>query len=431
MKTQSEIKALLESLLTSSTAGDATARYSYKRQHATRFGENAIIQNLAAEKERLTLQVAFGSQHGSASTTDLSDSSLLHLIKRAQDNAEISPEDPEYVPSVPSQNYPGIDGRFYRSVEDYTPEQISRAIAGAIEMAKANNLVAGGLFETAIGVDAIANSNGLFGYDKWSNASYTLTTSGPSGTGDAMAAGHSMADVDVEQVTQQAVQTALAAQNPRAIEPGNYTVIFEPEAVLDLLRFFVWSLDARGADEGSTVFSGKLGERIVSEKLNLITAINSVTLPARAFGNAGIAARPQTWIQQGVLKRLNYDRYWAKEQGVDPDPMIYPLFMSGEERSVGELVAMCPDGVLVKRLWYIRFVDRRECLLTGMTRNGFFRIKSGKVVGAVKNLRFNESPLVFLNNIEAMSRPQKVGLSGEFPAIMSKGFGFSSKSESF
>ena len=104
--------------------------------------------------------------------------------------------------------------------------------------------------------------------------------------------------------------------------------------------------------------------------------------------------------------------------------------MEGEDRSVDDLVAKCDSGLLVKRLWYIRYVDEKEMLLTGMTRDGLFKIEGGKVAGPVKNLRFNESPLVFLANAVAMSAPERLGDWAVVPGVMSEGFTFSSKTES-
>ena len=104
--------------------------------------------------------------------------------------------------------------------------------------------------------------------------------------------------------------------------------------------------------------------------------------------------------------------------------------MDGQDQSVADLIAQCEKGLLVKRLWYIRYVDRKELLLTGMTRDGLFLLEGGKIVGPAKNLRFNESPVVFLRNVVAMSRPERVGNLAKVPTIMSEGFTFSSETES-
>jgi predicted Zn-dependent protease len=104
--------------------------------------------------------------------------------------------------------------------------------------------------------------------------------------------------------------------------------------------------------------------------------------------------------------------------------------MDGKDQSVQELIAGCRRGLLVKRLWYIRYVDRRELLLTGMTRDGLFLVEEGRVIRPVKNLRFNESPVFFLQNVLAMSRPERVGPWAKVPAIMSESFTFSSRTDS-
>jgi predicted Zn-dependent protease len=132
------------------------------------------------------------------------------------------------------------------------------------------------------------------------------------------------------------------------------------------------------------------------------------------------------------VKRLFYDRYWAAQQGVEPNASWFPLFMDGEDRSVADLVSGCTRGLLVKNLWYIRFVDRKEMMLTGMTRDGLFLVEDGKVVGPVKNLRWNESPIVFLRNVVGLSRPERVGEQGwaMLPGIMSEGFTFTSTTDS-
>ena len=104
--------------------------------------------------------------------------------------------------------------------------------------------------------------------------------------------------------------------------------------------------------------------------------------------------------------------------------------LGDEDQSISDLIARCKKGLLVKRLWYIRYVDKRELLLTGMSRDGLFLVKDGEIVAPVKNLRFNESPVVFLQNVVAMSHPRRIGGWAKVPGIMSKAFTFSSKTES-
>jgi predicted Zn-dependent protease len=412
------------------SADDATASYGWGSSHDTRFGENAITQNMGKEGDHLSLGVAFGTQHGSASTTLVSDDGIADLVRRAEANAKASAEDPEYMPPPKPQEYPKTAQRFYEEVTKLGPMDLAGDVARAIEIVKAEGLTTGGLFSYGHGCRAMANSKGLFAHDQHSNLEYSLTVHGSAGSGAAWVNGEKPAHMDAGAIARSALDTALAAQNPTDIEPGDYTVIFEPAAVAEILEFFIWDLDARAAEEGRNVFAGKVGARIASEGVNISTVIDSALLPASPFGDDGLASRPMTWVRDGVLERLRHGRYWASEKDTHPDPILHPVFMEGEDRSTAELVAKCESGLLVKRLWYVNYVDEKEQLLTGMTRDGVFKIEDGKLAGPVKNLRFNESPLVFLANAVAMSRPERVGNWIVAPSVMSEGFTFSSKTES-
>ncbi|MFL5540834.1 MAG: metallopeptidase TldD-related protein, partial [Longimicrobiaceae bacterium] len=68
-------------------------------------------------------------------------------------------------------------------------------------------------------------------------------------------------------------------------------------------------------------------------------------------------------------------------------------------------------GLLVTRFWYIRGVDPRTILYTGLTRDGTFLIENGAITSAVKNLRWNESPVFMLNNVEMLGPAVRVRTS--------------------
>ncbi|RKZ30771.1 hypothetical protein DRQ36_04370 [bacterium] len=430
MRTKEEIKTLLDSILSKVSAPEATVSFNYGSSLATRFGENAITQNMSGEEESIRLEVAYGTKHGSSITNKLDEESISKLIAHAEDIAQNSPEDPEYMPPLPPQEYPDIPQRFYEDVVALTPEDIAEQIRKVVDAARTGNFKASGLFEASYGINALANSEGLFAFDKFSGLDYSTTIHGPKGSGFASENGESVAQVDVDRMIRKAMTTATAAQNPKDIEPGDYTVIFEPQATLDILEFFAWNMSARDADEGTTVFAGKVGEKLYHDKVTITTEIDDPELPAPPFGEDGLPVRRTVWAKDGVIERLRHNRFWAKQKNTEPDPLLYPIFMSGEDKSIDDLIAGCEKGLLVKRLWYIRYVDRKELLLTGMTRDGFFLIENGKIVTPVKNLRFNESPIVFLKNVVAMSRPERVGGWAKVPAIMSENFTFSSKTES-
>jgi predicted Zn-dependent protease len=114
------------------------------------------------------------------------------------------------------------------------------------------------------------------------------------------------------------------------------------------------------------------------------------------------------WFDKGVVKNLYYSRYWAQKKGVKAIPQPNNMIMAGGTASLDEMIKGTQRGILVTKLWYIREVDPQTLLLTGLTRDGTFFIENGKIKHPVKNFRFNESPVIMLNNLEALGKPERV-----------------------
>jgi len=412
------------------SAPDAQVEYQYSRSLTTRFAENAITQNRGGEEEELRLMVAFGNRHGSSIINTSDDQSLGRLVARAEAIAKSAPEDPEFVPPLPPQQYPTTPSAFDPEVARMEPGGMADHVARVISTAKDKGYVASGLMGAGVRTTSLATLAGLYAFDSRSTVELSTTMHGHRGSGHAAEASWNGNDVDAEAIAERALATAQAAQDPRSIEPGDYTVILEPLAVAEILLFMAMNLGAREAEEGSTAFAGTLGAQLVSPQFTLTTEIDDPRMPGPPFSDDGLPSRRIVWIEKGIPRRLHHSRFWAREKGEEADPSLFPLCVAGEDRSVDDLIAGCACGLLVRRFWYIRYVDRRELLLTGMTRDGLFLIENGAISGPVKNLRFNESPLVLFRNIVGLSRPAYVDCRIRVPAVMSERFTFSSTTES-
>ena len=140
------------------------------------------------------------------------------------------------------------------------------------------------------------------------------------------------------------------------------------------------------------------------------------------------------WIDKGRLNQLIYSRFWAKKQGKTATGGPSTFKMAGGTQTIDELVAGTTRGILVTRLWYLREVDPRTILYTGLTRDGTFLVENGKITKALRNFRFNESPLFILNNIEALGRAERLAGTEQggdvvMPSMRVKDFNFTSLSE--
>jgi predicted Zn-dependent protease len=429
MRAEKEVRELMEKVLGLVTAPEAVVTYAEDRVIATRFGNNAITQNKSGGDSSLSLSVARGTRHGGSATNRLDEGGLRELVERAEGVAADCPEDPEYVPPAEPCEYPTIAQPFYESTERTDPEDVAGMIGTCVEKAAAMKMRAAGTFEATTFARAIANSNGLYCYDNGTFAEFGMTVHTGEGTGKASACSENIARIDAGALADEAIATADANRGQADPEPGDYTVVLSPYAVSELLEFLFFDLDAREADEGVNAFAGRVGSKLFDERVRIYSPLDDPEAPPPLFGDGGLPARETVWIESGRLERLRHNRFWAQEKGTEPDPHMFPVKMDGEDRGFDELVAMCDKGLLVNRLWYIRYVDQREMLLTGMTRDGTFLIENGKVAGPVKNMRFNESPLVVLGNVRAMSRAMRASPYAKVPGLLIDGFTMSSTTE--
>jgi predicted Zn-dependent protease len=223
------------------------------------------------------------------------------------------------------------------------------------------------------------------------------------------------------------------------LEPGRYTTILEPQAVADLVVFISGALGARTADEGRSAFSkvgggNKVGDRIVDPRVTMISDPQDPELLALPFDDEGMPGRRATWIENGTLRDLVYSRYWAQKQGKPANTAPTSIKMIGGSTSTEEMIRSTERGVLLTRLFYLRMVDPRTLLVTGLTRDGTFLIENGKIAHAIKNFRFNESPLFMLNNLDAIGPAVRVAGTESrgvlvMPALKVKSFNFTSLSD--
>ena len=280
----------------------------------------------------------------------------------------------------------------------------------------------------------------------------TVRTPDGKGSGYGVADFNDAAKMDTSAVSAVAIQKALGSAETRAIEPGKYTVILEPAASVDLISNMISQMDARLADEGRSFLAKagggtRLGEKLVDERVHLYSDPMNAEVPGTAWAPDNLPRKRVDWIKDGVVANLAYSRYWAQKKGIAEDK-ITPgmgngfgfqraiggfegnpgIIMDGGTASLDELIKSVKRGVLVTRMWYIREVDPQTVLYTGLTRDGTFYVEDGEIKYAIKNFRFNESPVIMLNNIEALGKPMRANAC-LVPPMVVRDFTFSSLSD--
>jgi predicted Zn-dependent protease len=216
--------------------------------------------------------------------------------------------------------------------------------------------------------------------------------------------GGDVSALGVEEAAATAVKKAKESAAPASWPPGKYTVILEPAAVAGLIGPMAWGgMGAKETHEGRTFLAGKLGQKLVSERVTLVSDPFHPQLNGRPWFGDGLRSRKVVWIDHGKFVNLSYDRFTAKKHGQEPTPDVTNLVMEGGADTLDGLIAGTERGILITHFWYIRFVDPMTMLLTGMTRDGLFAIENGKITGGLKNFRWNMSTVDMLANIQGMT----------------------------
>jgi predicted Zn-dependent protease len=443
--TREQMQALAKRVLAFSTADEARVNIRAGWSGNTRFAASEITTAGGITDTTVTVTCTVGKRRASASTNVLDDASLRRTVELAERLARLSPEDPELMPELGEQRYLSVDGYAARTAE-LTPEDRALAARRVLESdaVKKNDLRVAGFIAANAGATAVATSRGLFAYHRSTDVDMSTTIRTPDGTGSgwASAGARNWNDIDAAALGRRAAEKAIASRNPQAIEPGQYTVVLEPQAVADLIPLLVGSFGARQADEGRSPFSRKeggtkVGERIADERVTLYSDPSDPDLVTQPFDGEGLPLRRTVWIENGILKNLAYTRYWAQRQGKEPTGgggggfggRAGGLKMLGGTKSLDELIAGTERGILVTHFFYIRSLDQRTVLLTGLTRDGTFLIEKGKITRSLKNFRWNESPLFMINKLDELGRAERTSAGIVMPSMRVKDFTFTSLSD--
>lgn len=412
--TETEAKAILDKVIALSTADECTAQLTGSIDGNIRFALNNVSTSGVVSNTDLAVQVAFGKRVGAATINEFSDDALARVVRRAEDLAKLAPENPEFVPAVGRQAYRPSD-TFSAATAAITPEQRAEIAHASIAPCRAENLIAAGFLNDGQSFVAFANSNGNFGYQRATGLDYTCTVRTADGRGSGWV-GRNLQDSSAFNAgddIQIAMRKASASVDAQALEPGKYTVILEPAAAAGLISFMFNFFDARPADEGRSFLSkagggNKLGEQVYDPRVNIFADPWHEEAPVMPWDEEGLPRERLPFVENGKIANLIYSRYWAQKQGKTAVGQPGNLIMSGGTKSTSELVRETERGILVTRTWYIRMVDPQTVLLTGLTRDGTFYIENGELKYPLKNFRFNESPVIMLNNIDELGRPVRV-----------------------
>jgi predicted Zn-dependent protease len=440
MLTRDQALSLCETVLSQAKAAgaeDAAVTLDNSVESHARFADNRITTSGRAEDLEITATVWVGRRRGAATGNDPGAEALERLAQEAVQIAKVSPVHREYVPTLGPLTYPESRG-FAPATAEVDLTARAEGLQAALGACRAAKVTGAGFHTAGASATAAATLNGNRRYFRASEAAFSVTARSDDGTGSGYFAGDhfDLARLDARHIAERAVDKAVRSRQPKAIEPGTYPVILEPQAVADLMGFLTSAFDARTADEGRSAFSGKdgktrLGEALFDKRLSVYSDPMHPELPAVPATAEGIPAARLSLIRSGVLENLQHSRYWALQGKREPTPgPVNYIVESSESTAMDEMITGMARGLVISRFWYVRLVDPRTIGLTGLTRDGLWWVEKGQVRHPVRNLRFNQSVLAMLApwNVEAIGTPRRLSPL-VVPALKLSAFTFTSVSD--
>jgi len=410
----------------------------------TRFANSEIHQNVAETSATVNLRFVLGRRVGVATTGRTDDDGLVALVEQAGSIARVVEELEDWSGLPEPQPISEAAGAWSEATAAASPESRADGVRAVIAAADAAGSVAYGSFSTGAETIAVANSKGIRAVQRQTSAQLLTVSMAPNGgTGYAETVAVDVGRIDAAAIGREAAEKAHATQNPVAIDAGDWPVVLEEYAVVDVLDMLGYlGFSALAVQEERSFY--ELGRRIGSDLVTMVDDPADRNGLPMAFDFEGVPKERISLVDRGLCVDVVYDSQTAARAGRRstghglPAPNPYGPFplhmvMSAGTSSREELIGGLERGLLVTRFHYTNPVHPKLCVITGMTRDGTFLVEDGKLVGPVRNLRYTMSYLDALAGVSAVGSERKTlkGFLGGVvvPAVRIDGWSFTGTTE--
>jgi PmbA protein len=446
---EDKIFSTLEKVMVASKADQTEAVFSGSSDGLTRFANSFVHQNVAIEDTRVSFRVAVDRRIGTACCNSLTVTDLRRALRAAYDIARRQKPNPHFHGFAMPAEYPVVDTLDEKTVK-FTPRQRASKLKRVFSKGQKFDYDMAGSFSTDSGEVAVANSNGVRCYNSYSSASINVIATGENSSGYASGASNKIDEIEVARIADIAVKKCRKSRDPKDIEPGTYEVILEPAATAEIFSWLKFvAFGSESFEDGTSFIAGRLGEKVMGDNVSIYDDALDPECSGLPFDYEGVPKKRVHFIKSGVAKGVVHNRISAARTGGESTGHSLPaesavrgaeplnLHLGAGDESSEDMISEVENGLLVTRFHYINgFLDPRNALMTGMTRDGLFRIKDGRLKHGVKNLRFTDSMLDVFSNIlsiseERQSFPEKwVGLSVmRIPTLRVGKFKFTGKTD--
>jgi PmbA protein len=420
MRTEQESFAILDRAL-AAAGTEADASFVSVDQNISRFANSNVHQNMSEVSAGLTLRVIVDGSMGVASTTSFDDEEIRRTAELAREAAKHS---------SPLQNFTGLNREnaplpdletFDERTASITPAEKAGDLRTMFERGRAHDVQFAGAYLTARTSVACANTHGIRRYAPLTYADSTVIALHERGSGYAARCARRAEEVDVLALGEEAtMKAALRLDNIEDIEPGAFDVILEPPALAEVFEWMTMiAFTGQAYEDGSSFLVDRLGQRITGENFTVADdAVDPSFLPF-PFELEGFAKRRVPLIENGVALTPMLDKAYADRVRLPPNGGTWHLgaadhgtsfhvSIAGGDATREEMIASTKLGIWVTRFNYVNgLLEPKSALMTGTTRDGTFLIRDGEVAARLPNLRWTQSMLEALSNIESLSRERR------------------------
>jgi predicted Zn-dependent protease len=453
-----------------SSADEVEVIFSRSHFALTRFANNTIHQNVEETNSVLSIRTNFGGRSAQATANQFDDESLRRAVAASENLAKVQAPDPDLLPMPTAQEAeaPAQSGanpsRFFEETAAVTPEDRAEAVKKIVQVADRYALTTAGIYSISNASEGIFNSRGLAKWHNQTSAEISITMFRQDSSGWQKANAPDVARLDAMQLAEAAAEKAVQSARPMELDPGKYTVILEPAAVLDIVGFMFSDFSGIAILDQRSFLNDRIGSKLFGENINVSDDVAHPLQSGAPFDGEGMPRHRVKLVENGVINQIVFARATAKkmkssefagrvgpiaptghgfplpnEIGETPMNIVFdtPEKLSSQNedaaqqaatQSLAQMIASTERGVYVTRLWYIREVDPYEKIVTGMTRDGTFLVENGQIKHGIRNFRFNESLIAMLSNVEAMGVPVRASGEESFdmvvPAMKVNGFNF-------
>jgi PmbA protein len=411
--TEDDARTSVQQVLNHPGADGVEVMVAASNSGVTRYAGSEIIQNTVQQQVEAYVRVVAGERVAVAKTNQLDNDHLTAAAEQALQAAKASPPDADF-PGLPTPEEVGRAEAVMRWDEATASASPSRRAQAVNEiLTAAGDASAAGVYETSAHAFGIFSSTGIGCFDAYTRCVTTCLVDRDGATGWGELSSHRMDQVDVVSAARTAADKAARSQGAVEGEPGTYEVVLEPPAVAMLIDFLSYmGFGAKQVIEGESFLSSHAGERVAADSVTVADDVFADGSVGIGFDMEGVPKKRVEVIEGGRASGPVSDRRTARKLGTPPTghysgssefgPYAFNLVMAPGESSLEDLIGGISQGLLVTRFHYVNILDRPATSLTGMTRDGTFRISGGEVGEAVHNFRFTQSVLDALLSVDGI-----------------------------